>query len=246
MSSSASEVSTTANPVDEATVPSVPAPGDSSDGLTPPIGTSYWKSIPFKWNSSISDVGNAEWNVEIYVYVSSAAPDDPQFTSKGGRITIVMVHTGYFETNHSINKGLKFIHNVVPSVSTVYREQCPPDWSGEVIGNIDDERRRYHVDFKDSLPMFNNGGNGEFVFDAHYYIEYERKDTTQGGSSMTDGLQFDVTANVKLSNPVTIPIHGLSVFKFGDTSAFPMTFSMKIGYGAWLGPKTVNIDLDFP
>ncbi|KAJ8468993.1 hypothetical protein ONZ45_g3639 [Pleurotus djamor] len=218
-------------PEEPAPAPSDPNPRDTIYSLTPPIGTVFWKRVPFQWISSRDDVGRAEWNVEIYVYVSSARPDDPQFTAKGGRITVLMVHSGYFETTQTVRKGLKFMHNILSSANPVYRAQFPPDWSGEVIGDIKDERRRYRIGYKESLPMFNNGGNDQFTFDAAYNNEYDRKNTTQGGSNITGGLVFDVTANVELSRGTNIPIHAFSVFNYSTVSAFPVTYTMRIGYG---------------
>ncbi|KAJ8456824.1 hypothetical protein ONZ45_g18566 [Pleurotus djamor] len=212
----------------------------TSFALTPPIGTAYWKRVPFQWN--------------IYVYVSSASPDDPDFTSRGGLVTILIAHSGGYQTNGVVPQGFQFLNQVVPSTPPSYMRQFPEegellpdptpsdpgDWGVGVI----DKRRKYQISYRESLPMFKNGGNDVFVFDASCEDECIRHNSTQKAEYVNSALS-DVTLTLDTFGSVFLPIFGLSVFRYSDVKVFPVTFDFKTGYGEWLGPESVTIDLDF-
>ncbi|KAJ8519427.1 hypothetical protein ONZ45_g3628 [Pleurotus djamor] len=212
--------------------------------LTPPIGTMFWKRTSFRFdlddiNRPLFFVGT--WEVEVYLYVSSATPDDPSFEANGGAVTIIMVHTGFLERRPWIplevdanapeqdqeqavpRMASHFEHTVTSTGNLITRTQLPSDNSGEIVGNPDDQRRRYRISFRDELPMFRSGGNDHFVFHASYEEEYVRRITTQGGRQIPNGVSFDINS-ATLQNP----IHGFSVFRYDRISSFPVIFDFTL------------------
>ncbi|KAJ8456822.1 hypothetical protein ONZ45_g18565 [Pleurotus djamor] len=231
--------------------PAAPTDAQSEGGpeattysLTPPVGTMYWKRQTFKWSTSVSGYATSDWSAEIYVYVSSASPDDPGFTAKGGLVTIIVVHSGNFQTTDTVKLGLKFLNKIYPSTVPMFMQHYPEEWNGEVIGDISDERRKYTVSYKEDLQMLKNGGNETFTFTASYETDYQRHNTSQGSDSTRFLLSY-VTTTTQIDKDIIVPIHGLSVLRFDDNNAFPLTLDFSTGYGAWVGPKSVTIDLDF-
>ncbi|KAJ8474955.1 hypothetical protein ONZ45_g15773 [Pleurotus djamor] len=53
----------------------------------------------------------AQWNTALYLYVSSATPDDPQFNARGGLITISVI-----EQRKGEAKPLKGSNSMLPQL----------------------------------------------------------------------------------------------------------------------------------
>ncbi|KAF4604539.1 hypothetical protein EYR40_003313 [Pleurotus pulmonarius] len=196
--------------------------------LTPPIGTSFFhkESITIFDNKQITG-GNGlletvAWRTDVYKYATGARPDAPDFRAKGGEIYIIMVHGG---TGHAESPSLfhEYARRVKAPSSITPVKQYPASHSGIQS----DDKWSYNINYSNTMPMFNNGGNGVFDFEAGYQEDFVRYRSQQTGFETGNSVEFAV-------KPATVPpmspdysIIGLSVFKCLDPSAFPARFNFE-------------------
>ncbi|KAF9492215.1 hypothetical protein BDN71DRAFT_1226851 [Pleurotus eryngii] len=143
--------------------------------LTPPIGTSFFhkESISIFDNKQITSSGGLQetltWRTDVYKYVTGARPDAPDFKENGGEMYIIMVHGG---TGHAQHPSLfnEYIRRVKAPSPMIPVKQYPASHSG----TQSDDKWSYNIDYSNTMPMFNNGGNGVFDFEARYQEDFVR------------------------------------------------------------------------
>ncbi|KAF9492214.1 hypothetical protein BDN71DRAFT_1509681 [Pleurotus eryngii] len=149
-------------------------------------------------------------------------PDDPNFKQNGGEISIFMVHGGTSETGalpkFKDSKKIKVLPSIIPM------KQYPASNSGVQSG----DDWSYNIDYTNVMPMFSNGGNAVFDFEASYKEDFVRSKFKQTGIEMNDSVEFVAVepqdVRLKIDDH---PIIGLSVFKCLDPAGFPVTFTFE-------------------
>lgn len=219
--------------------------------LTPPITTSFFhkETINLFDNLEIFDSASqlletVTWRTEVYKYVTRLRPDDPNFEQKGGEIFIIMAHTGTSKMGKPFLRPeyLKAIR--VPS-SIIPMGQYPATDSGLQSG----DNWSYNIDYTNTMPMFSNGGNNIFDFEASYKNDFIRSKFQQTGEEVTGGVEF-AAVNPRAIN-LNYPILGLSVFKCLDPAVFPVKITFEaivndMGTGVrGSASKEVAIPFDF-
>lgn len=223
--------------------------------LTPPIGTSFFhkESITIFDNKQITNSGGLQetltWRTDVYKYVTGARPDAPDFKAKGGEIYIIMVHGGTGHTRHpSVINFNEYVRRVKAPSPIIPVKQYPASHSG----TQSDDKWSYNINYSNTMPMFNNGGNGVFDFEAVYQEDFVRYRSKQTGFETTDSVEFAVIAGGMPAMSPDYSIIGLSVFKCLDPSAFPAKFNFEaragnhvstIDYGSI--QRDVSISFDF-
>ncbi|KAF4604543.1 hypothetical protein EYR40_003317 [Pleurotus pulmonarius] len=188
------------------------------------------------------------WRTEVYKYVTRVRPDDPNFKKNGGEIFIIMVHGGTSDLGPfpliKCEKTIKVPSSIIPM------RQYPASNSG----TQSDDNWSYSIDFMNTMPMFSNGGNSVFDFEASYKEDFVRSKFKQTGTETTDGVQFAATAEPDESQKIDDhTIIGLSVFKCLDPAVFPVTFTFEASARGEMVTvpihrtisKKVTIDFDF-
>ncbi|KDQ27119.1 hypothetical protein PLEOSDRAFT_158972 [Pleurotus ostreatus PC15] len=100
------------------------------------------------------------------------------------------------------------------------------------------ENWTHKIGFKQTMSMFNHGGNGILDFQASYMEDFVRTKSQQRGSELTNGVEFSVHFEPDVFGQW--PVIGFSVFKCLDPSAFPVTFTFEASAGRRVG-DTVRI-----
>ncbi|KAL4261930.1 hypothetical protein AB1N83_008395 [Pleurotus pulmonarius] len=221
--------------------------------LTPPIGTSFFQkeTINIFNNEKLGlkpshTFENVTWHTEVYKYVTRVNPDDPDFKRKGGEIYIIMVHGG---TSRKTKQLLPMYAKTVKAPSGITpMKQYPSSNSGIQTG----DNWSYNIDYTSTMPMFNNGGNGAFDFEASYKEDFVLSRLKQTGAVVANGVEFATIDPQDLN--LDTEILGLSVFKCLDPTVFPakFTFQALAGSRGDLGTvsvgtasKEIIIDFDF-
>ncbi|KAJ8517815.1 hypothetical protein ONZ45_g5061 [Pleurotus djamor] len=177
------------------------------NGLTPPIGTSFFKMTeislidendpPFN-NTDLRTV----WGVTLY------------------KIYIIMVHKGSYDRGAEWT-GLPLYVTLDKGEDTVVLDHISPGTNEGVVQ--EDETIKYAIDYTIQLPMFNNQGNDTFVFEAKYQDEYVLK-VTQGGSAFPHEHEM-IFAKDSDKNVGLTPINWLTVYQCLDpTKEINFTF----------------------
>ncbi|KAL4261935.1 hypothetical protein AB1N83_008390 [Pleurotus pulmonarius] len=220
--------------------------------LTPPITTSFFhkETINIFDGVEISDSASqlletVTWRTEVYKYVTRFRPDEPNFEGKGGEIFIIMAHTGTAKMGRPflLPEYVKAVR--VPS-SIIPMGQYPETGSGDQKPGDDWD---YKINYTNTMPMFSNGGNNIFDFDAVYQNDFVRSKFQQTGDAVSGGVEF-AAVNPRAIN-TSYAIHGLSVFKCLDPSAFPVKITFEaivndMGSGVrGSASKEVTISFDF-
>ncbi|KAF4573606.1 hypothetical protein EYR36_008124 [Pleurotus pulmonarius] len=196
--------------------------------LTPPITTSFFhkETINIFDGVEISDSASqlletVTWRTEVYKYVTRFRPDEPNFEGKGGEIFIIMAHTGTAKMGRPflLPEYVKAVR--VPS-SIIPMGQYPETGSGDQKPGDDWD---YKINYTNTMPMFSNGGNNIFDFDAVYQNDFVRSKFQQTGDAVSGGVEF-AAVNPRAIN-TSYAIHGLSVFKCLDPSAFPVKITFE-------------------
>ncbi|KAF4594306.1 hypothetical protein EYR40_009109 [Pleurotus pulmonarius] len=185
--------------------------------LTPPAGTLFFsKSYPFtlcedstdhlgsrqaitifenediKQRNSLGQTLRYEtltWRSDVYKYVTNAKPDEPDFQRRGGEIYVIFVHGGIAKPSGFIpGVGLEYMQTVKVPPSIIPVKHYPATGSGIQSG----ENWSYDIGFKQTMSMFNHGGNGVLDFQASYMEDFVRTKARQRGSELTDGVEFSV------------------------------------------------------
>ncbi|KAG9223472.1 hypothetical protein CCMSSC00406_0006964 [Pleurotus cornucopiae] len=237
--------------------------GDNSyvNNLSPPVGTSYdeqetinvfenkilsfWENPRGLWKTE-----QLTWNVDLYKYVTGAKPSDPNFRQNGGMIYIVMVHGGIANNQDNARLNQYGYRVTVPStLNTVLH--YPATGSGTPDGANWD----YTISFKQNMPMFNNGGNSPFNFQAEYQRNFTRILVEQEGTVTPTGVEFSWEYHKTLGLGGSWPINGLTLFKTQDPTIFPVTMKFEAwvyerlgvrpGYERYVGNASTDVSVDF-
>ncbi|KAJ8517788.1 hypothetical protein ONZ45_g5053 [Pleurotus djamor] len=147
---------------------------ETFDGLTPPIGTSFFKltEIPIltnkEWSYFESDA-LVTWNVSLHKYAVNANPTDPNFQANNGRVYLIMVHRGTF--NRAVDWTLHSLTVRPPrdETSVIFLGNYPEPNSGV---DQDDGSRKYTISYTNQMQMFRNQGNETFTFEAKYIQDF--------------------------------------------------------------------------
>ncbi|KAF7436093.1 hypothetical protein PC9H_002919 [Pleurotus ostreatus] len=217
--------------------------------LAPPITTSFFhkQTINVFDNYQIQDgsriLETLTWRTDVYKYVTRARPDDPNFKQNGGEIYIIMAHEGTCLMGRPLILPAYLKTVKVPS-SIMPVRQFPANDSG--IQSGDDWS--YNIDYANTMPMFNQGGNNVFDFEASFKEDFVRSKCKQIGEETSDGLVFGVVEPRAIS--INYPVKGLSVFKCLDPTIFPVNITFEASVrdgGNVLGSisKEVTIPFDF-
>ncbi|KAF4593416.1 hypothetical protein EYR38_009130 [Pleurotus pulmonarius] len=198
--------------------------------LTPPAGTVYFskETITVFDNVDITRTNGLgqtiryetiTWRPKVYKYVTNTKPDDPDFQKHGGEIYIIIVHGGIAKAG-AITSGIgyEYMQTIEAPPSMIPVKHYPATGSG----TQSDENWSYQINYRQSMAMFNNGGNGTLDFDASYAEDFTRIKSQQRGAETTNGMYFSVSLNEDVFGEW--PVIGLSVFKCLDTN-FPVSFS---------------------
>ncbi|KAF4599966.1 hypothetical protein EYR40_007072 [Pleurotus pulmonarius] len=180
--------------------------GEYIHHLRPPIGTMFYKELGSLSTSSLpkSDphrpeilpqlpiikVGTVTWRANIHTYVIGAKPDDPDFEKHNGSILIVVVHSGSVQVvlKDDWSKYLECTQTIKCPTPVAPKVQLPPSNSG--TQTRPGEPWHYNISFNETLPMFNNDGNGTFNFDAKYARDFSVKGGQQSETELADGWKF--------------------------------------------------------
>ncbi|KAJ8519812.1 hypothetical protein ONZ45_g3320 [Pleurotus djamor] len=189
---------------------------DTFNGLTPPIGTSFFSmtDIPLMNDQDFpafsSDL-RVTWNVTMYKYAINALPTSENFREENGAIYIVMVHRGSFGRAPAWT-SLSASVRLDPNEDTVFLEEISPaDHTGRPQ---DDGSRSYSINFTHQMPMFRNQGTDAFVFDARYQNDFVLRVTQNGLTFAREhvwGFAKQADEDVGLT-----AINGLTVFRCVD------------------------------
>ncbi|KAF4594319.1 hypothetical protein EYR40_009122 [Pleurotus pulmonarius] len=210
--------------------------------LTPPAGTVYFskETITVFDNVNITRTNGLgqtiryetlTWRPEVYKYVTNAKPDDPDFQKHGGEIYIIIVHGGIAKAGAITSAiGYEYMQTIEAPPSMIPVKHYPATGSG----TQSDENWSYQINYRQSMAMFNNGGNGTLDFDASYVEDFTRIKSQQRGAETTNGVYFSVSLNEGVYGEW--PVIGLSVFKCLDTN-FPVTFK----FGASTGQRRDDV-----
>ncbi|KAF4606041.1 hypothetical protein EYR38_000086 [Pleurotus pulmonarius] len=204
-------------------------PRGFANRLTPPITTSFFHKETiniFREQPIMAPLAlllpleTVTWRTEVYKYVTRAKPNDPNFEKNGGEIFIIMVHGGTSDTGAFPH--IKYEKAVKVPTSIIPMKQYPASNSGVQSG----DDWSYTIDFMNVMPMFSNGGNGVFDFEASYKEDFVRSKFKQTGTETVNGVQFAAETEPEPKEFITDhPIIGLSVFKCLDPAVFPVKFS---------------------
>ncbi|KAK2459366.1 hypothetical protein APHAL10511_008610 [Amanita phalloides] len=144
--------------------------------LTPPIGTCYYKSytVPL---SGDSKKGIFTLNVTFHVYVTNVQPTDEDFTTKGGKVYIIVVYDGSVigGPQDTLTIGSRLTNVTGDSGLFLSTQQLPTRGSGRKEGGY----THYTIDFSQTMSMYNNSGNGAFNFSARYRKDFSLYKFTQ-------------------------------------------------------------------
>ncbi|KAL4259779.1 hypothetical protein AB1N83_009404 [Pleurotus pulmonarius] len=202
--------------------------GEYIHHLRPPIGTMFYKEdlatiannvdiyaaytppphIPIGYRK----VGTVTWRANIHTYVIGAKPDDPDFEKHNGSILIVVVHSGSVQVvlKDDWSKYLECTQTIKCPTPVAPKVQLPPSNSG--TQTRPGEPWHYNISFNETLPMFNNDGNGTFNFDAKYARDFSVKGGQQSETELADGWKFASKYSVESGQTRSHVIAGLSVF----------------------------------
>ncbi|KAJ8519412.1 hypothetical protein ONZ45_g3610 [Pleurotus djamor] len=228
-------------------------PRTSINNLTPPLGTDFFRrqTITFFNGTQIGTspkVGELVWKADVYTYAVGAKPSDPDF-ARNGQINVICVHYGFarFYDDFDPDVWTKLSFTLKPKTSGLQPTlQLPSTGSGTKDG----DNYKYEIKFGQKMPMFNNGGNQSFTFDAAYEENFARIKATQYGN-VSDYIGFGVESTAKSSDHRTVQIHGMSKWTHSNPSAFPVSlersFTIKMpsqGY-SWSIWGNVSMSLGF-
>ncbi|KAF4606049.1 hypothetical protein EYR38_000094 [Pleurotus pulmonarius] len=196
-------------------------PPSSTSELTPPETINVFDGVEIS-DSASQLLETVTWRTEVYKYVTRFRPDEPNFEGKGGEIFIIMAHTGTAKMGRPflLPEYVKAVR--VPS-SIIPMGQYPETGSGTQQPSSDDWG--YSINYTNTMPMFSNGGNNIFDFDAVYQNDFVRSKFQQTGDTVSGGVEF-AAVNPRAIN-TSYAIHGLSVFKCLDPSAFPVKITFE-------------------
>ncbi|KAF4598715.1 hypothetical protein EYR38_007123 [Pleurotus pulmonarius] len=204
------------------------ASGEYVYHLRPPINTVFYKEdlvtvfdkeAIYSRVTGRGKVGSITWRANIYTYVLGARPDRPDFEKLNGSILIVIVHSGTVRIDLGSGWSLSCAQEVRCPTHVVPKVHLPPSNSGTHNG----ERWDYKIAFDESLPMFNNAGNGTFEFLARYERGFSVQSGKQVEEEVDDGWKF--TGEYSSGSNVNHTIAGLSVFTTKvPQSSFDFTF----------------------
>ncbi|KAL0945701.1 hypothetical protein HGRIS_014852 [Hohenbuehelia grisea] len=184
------------------------------NNLEPPIGTSFFNTESKRilnahtpWCGRYYTPKNVYYNLgrQLYKYAVSGDPHNADFASRGGRIFLIMVHSGRVASN------------------IVVRSQSPQTNTGQKDG----DDTRHEIDFRQAFQMLRNNGNDPFTFDATYIETFTRKGSHQVGEVKDDGVVFKIEGidGGRVEGFTNHAIHGFSVFTGTHLSDFPTSFS---------------------
>ncbi|KAG9223647.1 hypothetical protein CCMSSC00406_0008530 [Pleurotus cornucopiae] len=209
---------------------------DYENHLTPPAGTVFFSketitvfdNVDITNTNIFGDIRRVEtltWRPEVYKYVTNARPDDPKFQQHGGEVYIILVHGGIARAGvFSSAIGYEYMQTIKVPSSVIPVKQFPASGSGTQSG----DNWSYKIGFKQSMSLFNNGGNSAIDFDASYVEDFVRIKSQQRGSETDNGVYFSVSLDEDVYGEW--PVIGLSVFKCMDTN-FPVTFTFEASTG---------------
>ncbi|KAK2460277.1 hypothetical protein APHAL10511_007666 [Amanita phalloides] len=174
--------------------------------LDPPVGTNYFKSYRYQISG-----GGATMDVTFYIYVTRVQPMDPNFTSNGGKVIIVVEYQGVDAApSDEFYFGFAQISATDSVPMSLYI--LPPSGSETVSGAT----RTYTIDYSQTMSMFNNGGNSPYNFPARYKRVYTLKGYDQIEDNGRWVLRRDKSAS---SHDDRLSIGGLQIFevdRFGN------------------------------
>ncbi|KAK2461076.1 hypothetical protein APHAL10511_006923 [Amanita phalloides] len=198
--------------------------------LNPPVGTNYFKLYTHKVSTPGPDF--VKLHVTFYVYVTNAKPQDKDFTSKGGKVRIVVVYDGqFFGATSKFQFGLNYDADVTGVVSFV--DQLPITGSETKQG----DNNLYTIDYLETMVMFNNGGNSGFNFPARYKKTYSLTKSVQTTWNGLRSAGFDLSGSV--SNPT---LSGLQVLEADSLGIASVVILWEIGTQ---GLQRENFKIDF-
>ncbi|KAJ8497201.1 hypothetical protein ONZ45_g12167 [Pleurotus djamor] len=202
-----------------------PLPANYFNGLTPPVGTDYFRhqfftimnnqKIIYTEGSLRVIASTVTWHIDAYIYTVNAEPGS-DFAARGGIVYVVLVSTGVADTGDAylVESEHRFSTSVrsPPSGSAAVRH-LPRTNSGVVNGNV----TNYPVVYTQDMQMFKNSGNETTTFTARYEdsLDLLRQANFTGlvtGSAATRWtIMFDTW-----KARAQFPIVGLSVYRFSS------------------------------
>ncbi|KAJ8519413.1 hypothetical protein ONZ45_g3611 [Pleurotus djamor] len=162
--------------------------------LTPPLGTDFFRRQTVNIFDGIQmgtspKVCELVWKADVYTYATGAIPSDPDFARKG-LIHVICVHHGFVRIYNDFDPDVwtKLEFSLKPATSGLQPTlQLPSTGSGTKDGDV----YKYEIKFGEKMPMFNNGGNQTFTFDAAYEERFARINATQYGKVL-DNCDFGI------------------------------------------------------
>ncbi|KAL0948497.1 hypothetical protein HGRIS_011063 [Hohenbuehelia grisea] len=207
-----------------------------ANGLAPPVGTRWFHSE----ESSILDnvrvhaddleyYHDITWRVRWYLYAVNADPSDPEFTTKGGAIYVILVHFGHVDSGPTCFPSATYFEGVFD-----FQVKAPED-SGVVpllqlpetgSGISKDLTTEYVIDYSATYEMLSDKEENSSTFFASYNEHFVRDGTTQRGDILFPDvveLQIRLDAKTQPKPNSRHEIRGLSVFKGTTLSSWPVT-----------------------
>ncbi|KAJ8516661.1 hypothetical protein ONZ45_g6055 [Pleurotus djamor] len=198
-------------------------------------------SPPSRQESTLEPPNEADYWRSAYVYTVNAPPGD-NFSEQGGRVYIVLVHSG--SSRPVINaKGWSYHCNVTmksPPSESIAVSQLPT--SGDNLA------------FSQSMQMFKNNGNETFTFPAEYNasLGLEGDDQQRGSLNGTQGVQWALTLGSPRIGSNYVPFKALSVLSLRSHALVTLECEASV-YGIVDGTtkrldsviKTITVDCRF-
>ncbi|KAL0952500.1 hypothetical protein HGRIS_006763 [Hohenbuehelia grisea] len=163
-----------------------------------------------------------------------------------------MVHSGNIRYNTGASRGTSgFLFEVYTDTkqNVLGRHQYPSTGSGEKDG----KDNHYEINYGQRFQMLSNEGQEAFTFDAGYIESFTRKETSQTGALISDGVKFVIDSNPAAGSTIpentTHAIHGLSVFTSEKLSVWPYSFNFvnqaQASAGSWRAlTQRISIDME--
>ncbi|GBE77375.1 hypothetical protein SCP_0102480 [Sparassis crispa] len=199
-----------------------PPPSYNINQLTPPaadVSNAFRKEdyTVRQWDDHIN------YTVTAYAYVTGASIEDPNFTTIGGEIWVILVHSGSCKAaplfqSVKINVKASIDGLLLGDTSSFKAEQqLPPTGSGEPQYDPNGERTgytRFTIQYDRLMTLIRNGGMDSLSFDAKYEDVFNIYLSGQQSGEVTfdgKGVEF-TTSGTGMWDSFIMPIRGFSVF----------------------------------
>ncbi|KAJ8487008.1 hypothetical protein ONZ45_g10635 [Pleurotus djamor] len=205
-----------------------PQPRIYVNRLSPPVGTGYWSRREYTvfTNHRVNDSGSShyvtiDWKFAAYVYTTGARPDQPNFANSGGVMYIVLVHQGYL--NSTLFPDSQDVTLTIRPPSTASPDRQLPTYSTQ-SGNYWPAR----IEYRQTLQMFQTGGNAIQPFDAEYMLDFQLEKMEQSGRTYNDRLEIFYRPLPGSAWQTRRELNALTVCRNTNPQSFPLRFSFEV------------------